>query len=186
LINIAPIVEGVAVGILMREIKPGMKSYITRKALRTPFILTRMYLVVEILHKMFLDLAGLLILPFHSLMSQFIVLVCFILIWYADHLIPMDTARLLIIMAALQGTYCTFLEISGRFHVKSENLLKSFPNHKACNNFEKKYLLKFTRACKPLFIGTPGYFRIQRLTVLTFLRGIMVGTLDMILTAKNS
>ncbi|OXA65094.1 hypothetical protein Fcan01_00673 [Folsomia candida] len=51
---------------------------------------------------------------------------------------------------------------------------------------DRKYMAKFRKSCKPLYIGYLGYLRITPMTVLKFVQGVVRGTFRSVLAMRKS
>lgn len=87
---------------------------------------------------------------------------------------------------AAMNAWCLTLKFGGLFREKSKETLKSWKMFRGKGGTGKggKYLRKLSKSCRPLFLGTEGYFIMGRLSILKFLRGIVKGTFRMLLTIK--
>lgn len=171
--------------IILKEFKSNRNDYTTIDVLREPDNLVKMYRTFELHHKMAVRVFGMIILPVHTAIMQGIRLVNFILISYYDQLNTIT--KLMLIGFTIIAQICWFgpLSCSGLFHQHAVATLKSWKYFKFSNKHDAKYIAKFRKSCKPLVLGTDGYFYIKRITVLKFVRGIITGTFRALLTVRN-
>jgi hypothetical protein len=161
---------------------PKTRKYRTKDELRRLPNLVFEYRKIELLHKQSMMIYGILIIPAQSLLAQFILYSNFTLIRHWSDLGRTMQVMILVLSFAMFTSWCLILEISGRFHVNSIRLLKSWKMLEFRSKYEAKYLSKFRKGCRPLSIGLPGYIKIKRLTVLKFMKGIVGGTFRALLT----
>ncbi|OXA54323.1 hypothetical protein Fcan01_11455 [Folsomia candida] len=139
--------------------------------LRDPVNLSVLYRSAEIGHNLFLESSGYLIIPAQFLVGQFTLLVNYSLItkWSVIQ-IPAKGAMMstsLMVQAAWLG----FITFGTWFNNNSVKVLQSWKKL-PCNGKEAKYMAKFRKSCRPLYIGYPGMLRIRKVTVLKYVQGV--------------
>jgi hypothetical protein len=142
------------------------------------------YTILQLLHKQGMEFYGFLLIPTQTLVGQFILYSNYTLIRHWNEL---DVTMKYLIMMIDLTVICIWnaiLEVSGRFHMDATKSLKSWKLLTVRNKMETKYLSKFRKAARPLAIGFGEVFKIKRLTVLKFIRGIVKGTFRALLTIK--
>jgi len=169
----------------MRELRPNKKKYVTRHSLRHSAQLPLFYRQLEILHKAGIRLLGKILLPMQFLIGKFILYGNFTLVRYGHILTHLDLLRISSFVLIFQVVWSLTLEFSGQFYRHSIATLISWKGLRIPRKEDRKYMSRFRKSCRPLYIGTEGYFVIRRLTVLKFLRAIIRGTFRSLLTAKG-
>jgi hypothetical protein len=177
----------VVVPLVTTEFKANQKQYMTYNILRkNPINLSHMYREFSILHNSAMKLLDFVILPYHSLFSQIIMFCNFSLISGLKAgkktYIILSYALLSIFVKML---WLIILEIGGRFHTHSKKTIASWKMLKMKDKRSEKYLSKFRKSCRPLWIGTEGVFIFKRLSALKFLRAIVRGTFRIILAVRG-
>jgi hypothetical protein len=145
------------------------------------------YRILELLHKQGMSFYGMLVIPSQILLGQFILYSNYTLIRHWNEL---DVTMKYLIMIMDFTVVCFWnstLEVSGRFHMDATKSLQSWKLLPVKNKLEGKYLSKLRKATRPLAIGVGEVFKIKRLTVLRFTRGIVKGTFRaLLLTIKQA
>jgi hypothetical protein len=142
------------------------------------------YRTLELLHKRGIAFYGLIIIPAQTLFGQFILYSNYTLIRHWNELGIVMKYLILFIDLTVIFFWNVTLEACGRFHMDATKAQKSWKLLPVRNNKEAKYLSKFRKSSRPLAIGAGEIFKIKRLTVLKFLRGIVKGTFRALLTIK--
>jgi hypothetical protein len=140
---------------------------------------------LQLLHNFAIGVLGFVILPLQGLYTQFILYANFTLIREWHEMDSMDILRLGAIALLAQVMWVTVLEFSGRFHQQSVKTIHSWKKFVLWSKRSRLYMKKFRLSCRPLYIGTEGFFVVRRLSVLKFLMAIVRGTFRAILTAKG-
>jgi hypothetical protein len=153
------------------------QRYRTKNELRQGKNLTIEYRKVELLHKQAMNVYGFLILPAQSALGKFIVYCNFTLVRHRIELEPFMLALISTLSINMMCFWCAVLEICGRFHWNSILLLKSWKMLHFPSKSEEKFMKKFKKGCRPLFIGLEGYTKIRRLSVIKFIKGTIQGFL---------
>jgi hypothetical protein len=177
--NVATIVP-----ILSKELMVSQKihKYRTKDELRRVPNLVLEYRKIELLHKQGMLIYGVLMIPAQSLLAQFILYSNFTLIRHWADLGLTVQVIILTFSFAIFTFWCVILEISGRFYVNSITLIKSWKMLEFKSKGEAKFMSKFIKGCRPLSIGLQGYMKVERLSVLKFMKGIVGGTFRALLT----
>lgn len=158
----------------------------TLSKLRLPQNLSIEYRKFEILHSLVIHCISIAIVPFNSAVLHFILFCNFMLIRHGHSLDNLSLALLIIWTLVLQGFWLMVLEVGGRFHKFSKSTLNSWKFLNIKDKCKKKYMKKFRKSCKPLYLGMQGYFVMNRLSVLKFLRGVIRGTFRTVVTLKET
>jgi len=159
--------------------RKGLNAYTTVSQLRQIKYLVSEYRAYEVIHLHMIDLFGFVILPLYSLIGEYILVVNFYVIGYSEW-----TFMALSVYA--QILWGLFLDCCGKYYNSSRDTLESWKYSSegettAC----MKYMDKFRKSCRPMYIQSDGYFKIRSLTVLQFFRGIISGTLRALLAFKT-
>lgn len=171
--------------ILSQELRHGRIDYATLPALReTPTHIILVYRATEIYVKNLLIRIGSLILPVQAYLSQFVLILNYILI---KHGRDMNAISIMVALAwsmACLIVWISMLSLASTFHKEATTMKRSWKGFQFATKLERKYMSKFAKSCKPLFIGKEGVFRISKKTVLKFLQGIVRGTFRALITLK--
>lgn len=141
------------------------------------------YRAFERLHNDFMGIQGLVVLPLNIFISHYALYCNLVLIRDLRELDWFSVCGIAVWNIATLTIWGVLLHVGGAFHTLSKESLKSW---KVCSGVggsehERKYLKKFRKGCRPLFIGTEGYFVMRRLSVLKFFRGVTRGTFRIML-----
>lgn len=171
--------------ILSLELRSGQGHYETIPELRrTPIRIILVYRALEIYVKNLLIRFGSVILPLQAFISQFILIINFVLVKHGREMTDILVMVAVIWTVASQVVWITVLTLSATFQKEAVATRRSWKSFEFRTRFEKRYMNKFTRSCKPLYIGTGDVFRISKKTVLKFLQGIVRGTFRALITLK--
>ncbi|OXA37825.1 hypothetical protein Fcan01_27394 [Folsomia candida] len=154
--------------------------------LRNPKNLSLVYRCVEIWHAVFLENCGYLLIPIQFLVAQFALLVNYLVItkWY----VMQDAAIFCMMFTSfiVQGGWLGFTTFGAWFRDNSIKVLQSWNNIPGTSKAEMKYMDKFRKSCRPLYIGHPGMFKITRATVLKYIQGVSRGTFNVLLGLEDA
>jgi len=170
--------------VITNELRTDRLAYKTIHQLRSPYVLAGEFRKLEILHKNCMEVWGTIFLPFQFFIGQIAIYACYTIVKDLDHL---DFTFIMFSFYSL-AAWVIVLECSGRFCKNSEDTIKSWRSLKRShqnnndNNEKVKYLNRFKKSCRPLKIGTQGYYSVSRLSVLKFIQGMSKGTLRITLT----
>lgn len=171
--------------ILCQELRSRRTNYATIPTLRrTPDNIILVYRTVEIFIKNLLIHVGPVILPMQGLLSQFILILNYMLVRHGHSMTLIVLMVALVWTAVCQIAWIIVLTLSATFQKGAVATIRSWKYFEFSSKFEKKYMNKFRKSCKPLCIGTKGVFRITKKTVLKFLQGIVRGTFRALITLK--
>lgn len=81
--------------------------------------------------------------------------------------------------------WITCLIMAAKFHFEILKTTKGWKYFKLMTKRERKYIGKFRKFCKPVYLGTPGLFRIKKVTILKFIQGIVRGAFRGLVTMKS-
>ncbi|OXA63505.1 hypothetical protein Fcan01_00953 [Folsomia candida] len=153
--------------------------------LRQPGNLTLFYRKVEIIHKLILENYGYFLIPMQTLMGQYGLVCTYSLILQWSEMDGVIKAFLLSQLVMIQGVWAVILGFGGWVYDVSTTIIKSWKYLKLGNKQEAKYMAKFRKSCKPMYLGYPGMFRIRNVTVLKHFQGLTRGTFRMLVTLRN-
>jgi len=175
------------VPILKREMRIGLSphSYRTRLSLRSAKNIPIEYKAIGILHMKGMQIYGLIIIPYHFLISQFILYANFTLIRHRDELELIMQLGVIVLNITVLGFWGTVLEVSGWFHSEVIKTIRSWKAVQFGTTLEYKSFRKFKKSCLPIVIGYQKLVQIKRLTVLKFMRAIVKGTFRALLLSKK-
>jgi len=173
-------------GIAFKDLNTQRGQYITRQALRDPKSLMKVCRELEILHKLCMDIFGILVIALQAVITQVILMTNYTIIRHWNRLDEVTIAVLILFTAVFQTVWFTILTCGGLYHVHSGRTLKSWKYLKFSSKEEAKMISKFRKSCRPLGIGLVGYFISRRLTVLKFMRGVVRGTFRALLALKKA
>jgi len=165
--------------ILQEFILNSRRNYIAKNTLRTLPHILREYKSLEILQKQAAELYGFMFTPLQFLIGKCILYVIYTLLKHGGD-IP-SSLKLLIALCGINLLiiWPIILETCGKLHRHGCAIISSlrFLN---CGR-HRKYISRFKKRCRPICIGTPYFLTVKRLTVLKFLKGVIRGTLRMLL-----
>lgn len=144
------------------------------------------YRKFENTHHLFMSIAGYFFLPFSFYVNHYVFYCNFILICFIDKLDMHTVFGIIVWDFAAVVVWCTMLHLGGIFREMSKESIRSWMVCRGKGGTEKKrkYLKKFAKSCRPLFVGTEGFIVMRKQSVLKFLRGMTRGTFRMLLTLK--
>lgn len=142
------------------------------------------YRKAELLHLYSMKVWGIYILPFQVLAMQFVLYTNFVLIRNWDHLGALTRSLLLCWTIAIQIFWYFVLHVGGHFYLYAKANRDSWKFMVVKDSWEAKYMSKFRKSTRPLGIGHQGYFIIKPLSVLKFFKGVVKGTIRVLLTIK--
>jgi hypothetical protein len=89
--------------------------------------------------------------------------------------------------AALLLFWVGVLETAGRFSKLSRSSIKSWMKEGGQSKlrYERKFIGKFCKSCKPLGMGLEGFFVVRRLSAVKFLRFVTKGTFQALVTLNQ-
>lgn len=171
--------------ILSRELRPGQNDYATLPELRTtPENIVLVYRTLEIYVKNLLIRFGSIVLPVQAYLSQFVLILNYVLIKNGHEMTGVSIMVALTWSLACQMAWIILLSLAAIFAKEAKVTTKSCKYFEFSSKLEKKYMSKFAKSCKPLFVGKEGVFRVSKKTVLKFLQGIVRGTFRALITLK--
>jgi hypothetical protein len=145
------------------------------------------YRTLELLHKQAMSIFGVMLLPGQTLLGQFILYSNYTLIKHWNELDSTIKCVVTILDLTVLCFWFSILEVCGRFYMEATKSLKSLKLLPVRNRMETRYLSKFRKSTRPLTISYGEVFKIKRLSVLKFLRGIVKGTFRaLLLTVKKT
>jgi len=174
------------VPIISNEFKLKCSCYRTVDDLRKVQNLPKVYRALELYHKVSMELMGPVIIPVETVLSQLVLTCNFIIIKHGEKLslIPLLLASFWTLL--FQSVWIIFLNVCGLFFKHSAATIASWKSFEFKKTGDSKVFGKFRRSCRVLRIGHGELYAIKRLTVLTFLRGIIRGTFRALLTLRNT
>jgi len=170
----------VACPVLLNELDLSAQgnSYISKSELRRFPDILREYRSLEILLKEFCEIYCIIYIPSQFLVGNCILYCNYALFNYWADLLNSSKLLIFLIELDVMLVWGAVLEFAGRIHFKGCRTLRSWKALKLGR--DGKYCSKFRKRCRPLNCGT-SYFRVRRLAVLRFLRGIITGTFRVML-----
>jgi len=168
--------------IISKEFRANVATYKTKKSLRSPKCLPVAYRSIEIMHRFAVQIFGRIIIPIEALLSQFIVFCNFLLIRYWSEIDSTTRVLLGFLTVTFEILWMAFLQYGGLFHMHAKRTIKSWTLMHFNNQIEAKFMMRFRKSCRPLSVGTVGYYTITRVTVLRFLQGTLRKTFRALLT----
>lgn len=150
-----------------------------------PFVIV--YQSFEIYHKLYMELISRpIVLPLQTVLTNFIIVCNFLLIRHWADLSLLPRAILISWVFVFQLVWMITLNVAGLFNKHSVGALRSWNKIKFTRDSDAQYFIKFKKSCKPLVVGREGYYNIKMASVFVFLRGIIRGTVRVLLAFKNS
>ncbi|OXA54721.1 hypothetical protein Fcan01_10310 [Folsomia candida] len=154
--------------------------------LREPSNFTRTYRTIEILLSLILENFGYILLPIQALVGQYGLVCNYVIIMQWDQMGVASKAFLISQMIMIQAAWVLCLTFGGWINFNSVKVLKSWKCLKLSGKEEAKYMSKFRKSCRPLYIGYPGVLKIRKVTALKYFQGVTRGTFRMLLAVKNA
>jgi hypothetical protein len=171
--------------ILPKEFMGGLKQYKTTDELRLFKNLLVTYRAKEILIKRVLSSYELLIIPGQGIVTNLSLFSNYTLIREWSRLDKVTVCILLFWSGGAIVAWIGALEFGGYIYKSGFMILRSW-KHLRWSPFQKKYMRKFRRGCRPLAIRAGCYFCMKPIAVLKFIRSIVRGTLRaLLLTLKH-
>jgi len=118
------------------------------------------------------------------MISQFILYCNYTLIRHWDELEMVMKALIIIMSFDMTVFWCATLEVCGRFHRNSSELLKSWKLLESRSREEAKFMRKFKKRSRPLTVGLEGIRKIKRLSILKFIQRLVSATVRALLTLQ--
>ncbi|OXA38773.1 hypothetical protein Fcan01_26454 [Folsomia candida] len=170
--------------IMAKDLRAGITS---RRARQDKLLslkhLTFEYRCFEIMHYVEMEIYGKLIVQLHTIIYILIIFPSAILIQHSSH---MDSKTIAIICSYIIGScmfWGTILRFGGYYFAQNAKTLRSWGKlDLSCE--DKLYMTKFRKSCKPLQIGDQARFKLNKVLILFFIRGISRGVVRVLLTSK--
>lgn len=164
-----------------KEFRMGRTGYKSVAVLRHPETLSMAYRSVQILHKQIVSIIGGLIVPTQAIIAELVVISSYMIIRHGHQM--NRYSKLMLITWSCGGVivWWATLYIGGCIHFYGMKVLESWKYHEWDNSFDKKFMKKFTRSCKPLMVNFGSTYVIKRQSALKFLRGLSKGILRILL-----
>jgi len=172
--------------IITRELRANCTNYRTTKDLRTVQNLLIAYRSLEVYHKVSMEFLSVSLIPIETAVVQLILTCNFILIRHGAKLSSIPLTLALFWSVLFLGFWTVFLNVCGLFLKHSEGTIRSWKRLTFKDPMDAKIFARFRKSCRPMKVGQGDYYTIKRLTVLTFLRGIIRGTFRVMLTLPSN
>lgn len=175
--------------IIRTELRLGLRQnrYSTQNELREISNLFLVWRSLQCLVLSFTRSIGLFIVPLQMIFMQLslFAIVMMFLHWKALHV---TTKAMLVLVSSIATVgWIIFLRFAAMVFQHTKGTLGSWK----LSRFEDKqsirlYAKKFKRSCKPLSIGTEGFYHVRPVSVLNFLRGLCRGTVRALLSLQKA
>jgi len=166
---------------LSKELKMGGYPYETPSKLRQPQNLIVAYRALQLFQQVVNSLMGKFIVPTQTIVTKLIIISCYMAIRHGDEM-EKATIALLLTWSGLAGIFwASTLMLGGYLHMYGEKTLLSWKYHQWNNKFDNKLMSKFRKSCKPIMVSFGHTYKIRRLSVLKFVRGLSRGILRALL-----
>lgn len=153
--------------------RPPVKQ-ITIPRFRRICLLQQNYMKFVIVHRGFLEVYGLMLGLFQGSLMQYILL-CVIVLVKEWSVLDFPCIFFICSVSPMAWSIWSFiLHVGGIFNSDSIKNLRSWKG-------KNRHLNKFRLGCRPLFLGFEGYFVMRRLSMLKFLKGVVRGTMRVLL-----
>ncbi len=170
--------------LLRKELNFRAKSYQTVNQLRNLKNLILEHRALEILLKTYLDLMGILLIPGYVITLAGSLFSNLTLIRQWSKLDPVSKSILFVISMGCQITWILALHASSRLTLFSTRTIQSWKskpagvmmNNKWGSAWNRKYMSKFQKSCRPFKIGYKSHFTFKRNSLLTYLKALYRGT----------
>lgn len=167
--------------IMSKDLRAGMKEYRTKFDLRSRDNLPHEYRCFELMHYYEMDYYGKLILPLHILVYVLIMFPSATLIQYASHMHGKSILLICLYIIEFVTWWGTLLQFGGYYLGQNVKTIKSW-RRLGWNTEDKKYMSRFSKSCRPLQLGDQSRFKINKLSILFFARGLSRGIVRILLT----
>lgn len=154
--------------------------------LRNPSNLSLVYRCVEIWHGVFLENCGYLLIPIQFLVGQFALLISYSVITKWNVMQGPAKFCMMFTSFIVQCAWLGFTTFGAWFCDNTIKVLQSWKKLPGSSREEMKYMGKFRKSCRPLYLGYPGVFRITRATVLIYIQGVSRGTFRVLLGLEDA
>lgn len=159
-------------------------KYMTHSAFRSVAHFPLEYRKSELLHLLAMKIFGIYFIPFQSLAMNFVLYTNFVLIRHWDRLDYGTRLLTFAWSAGIQTFWYFVLHFGERFYSYSKRNRVSWKFMATKDSQEAKYMSKFRKSTRPLGLGYDGYFIIKPLSVLKFVKGVVRGTIRVLLTLQ--
>lgn len=173
-----------AIPIMSKDLRSGLKINRTKSDLRSPDNLTHEYRCCELVHCFEMEYYGKLILPLHMLVYVLIMFPSAILIQHSSHMHGKTILLIGLYIVEFFTIWSSILLFGGYYSAQNVKTIKSWKKL-GWNKEDKKYLSRFAKSCKPLQIGDQSRFKINKLSILFFVRGLSRGIVRILLTTVD-
>lgn len=85
----------------------------------------------------------------------------------------------------IQCGWVLYLSLGAWVYTNSVKVLKSWKYLKLAGKGEVRYMGKFRKSCKPVYIGYPGLLRIRKVSLLKYFQGVVRGTFRVLLLGHS-
>lgn len=142
------------------------------------------YRKLEILHSYAMAIWGIYVVPFQAFALNFVLYANYVLIRNWDHLDFLMRCLVLLWTVSIQVFWYLVLHLAGRYYLFSQRNRGSWKFLGVRDAQEAKFMAKFKKSTRPLGIGQNGYFIIKPLSVVKFVKGVVRGTVRVLLTMR--
>jgi hypothetical protein len=163
-------------------VRDKVNGYKTKGLLRLlPKQLTMEYRKIEVIQLNVNEQLGFTLISIQALVGETVVFSNFVMFTMSQELDGLTAAFFMFITLVLTIGWVGFLEAFGMFHNRGQELLESWRLTKWSSKMERIWVQKFVKSCRPIAMRSKEHFCVKRLSSLTFLQGIVVGTLSLVL-----
>lgn len=170
--------------IISKELRSNNSFYCTLESLRNAKNLPIVYRSIEILHKVSNGVFSFMAIPTETVASQVILLSNYMLIKYWTELDVTLRAIVMFWSFLTMVFWMGTLRLCAAFHLETMKTRRSWKQLGLRNRQDSKYMKKFEKSCRPLQFGFQGYYLINMMSVLEFLKGIIHSTFMALLALK--
>lgn len=183
----------VFVVLMQAEFRPGLDPslYFTRSSFRQVSNLPMFYRQVEILLKLLTDVYAFMLLPTEWLLTVTVICCNCCLILYRHYLNRIQLTSLTNVLIVSGSIILGLFEFGGRFDKYSRNTIATWKRYRwrwqriRSGKWEREYVFKFARSCRPLSFCYKELRKIQRTTLLRVLKSIAVYTFKAVKTFRK-
>lgn len=173
--------------LVLREIKLGKLGtfYILKDQVRKPEDLALVYRSAHMIFCRVNLWIGKIFIVTHAVATMFFVVGVSIAMKFYDRLSTTKICLLLMWTFAVAIVWTILLLFGGHLHLHTTKAIASWKRNQWKSRMERKVMLKFSKSCKPIYLGYGKLFQMKNISVLVYLKGISRGILRALLTSRK-
>lgn len=173
--------------ILGKELRVGRvkKCYQASEFIRIPSHIRTVFRSFQLLHANFICLAGLFLVLANAGCMSTAIYIIFVLINYGSNLGIVTKVPFIIASVLIMIVWSGILEIGKFYHIRCKKVFSSWKRYDWGSAKENKIMAKFRLSCRPIVLSYGKNFVIGPLSVLNFSKGVVRGTMRVLLSTKH-